>query len=282
MRAGEQRDPGADVGAAEHGRARARSPSMRGDRAVVLLGEDLGGRQQRRLTARVDHREHRPQRHDGLAGADLALQQPVHGVAQRQVGGDLAPTSCCPSVSRNGSRASKLGEHARRPRGARGGRQRGRAARRLASTVCSRNASSQRSRSCARVDLRPGLAAGARRAARRQAEQPVRGAHALGQRVRAARPSMVEDDADRPLRSPRTATLARPGRSGSARRRTSPRPRGRPRRQQLALGVRRAGATRLNAVTFPANSPTPARLSSLSIRHGCLKKNERQLCPCRR
>ncbi len=56
-----------------------------GDRAVVLLREHLGRREKCRLTSGVDDAEHRAQRDDGLAGADLALQQPVHRVARREV-----------------------------------------------------------------------------------------------------------------------------------------------------------------------------------------------------
>ena len=66
----------------------------RGDRAVVLLGEHLGRREQRGLAAGVDHAQHRPQRDQGLAGADLALEQPVHRVRLGEVvldlGADLA------------------------------------------------------------------------------------------------------------------------------------------------------------------------------------------------
>ena len=76
--------PGGVVGAAEHP-ARGEVAEHRGDRAVVLLGEHLGRRQQRGLAAGVDDPQHRPQRHDRLAGADLALQQPVHRVAGREV-----------------------------------------------------------------------------------------------------------------------------------------------------------------------------------------------------
>ena len=55
--------------------------------------------------------QHRPQRDHGLARADLALQQPVHRVARREVGGRAAPpTSRCPSVSVNGSRASNAAQ----------------------------------------------------------------------------------------------------------------------------------------------------------------------------
>lgn len=57
---------------------------------MVLLGENLGRGEHRRLAARVHHREHRAQRHHRLAGADLALKEAVHGVLGRQVVEDLA------------------------------------------------------------------------------------------------------------------------------------------------------------------------------------------------
>ena len=51
--------------------------------AVVLRGQDLRRREQRGLAPGVDGGEHGAQRDDGLAGADLALQQSVHrGVAR--------------------------------------------------------------------------------------------------------------------------------------------------------------------------------------------------------
>ena len=58
---------------------------MARDRAVVLLGEHLGRRQQHRLAAGVDDPEHGPQRDEGLAGADLALQETVHRVVAGQL-----------------------------------------------------------------------------------------------------------------------------------------------------------------------------------------------------
>jgi hypothetical protein len=61
--AGEQHDAEADLVA------------KRFQRLVVLAGEDFGGRHQRRLRAALGHRRHRHQRDDGLAGADIALQQ---------------------------------------------------------------------------------------------------------------------------------------------------------------------------------------------------------------
>ena len=54
----------------------------------MLLREHLGGSEQRGLPAGVDDLEHGPDRDHGLARADLALQQPVHGVIAGQVRGD--------------------------------------------------------------------------------------------------------------------------------------------------------------------------------------------------
>ncbi len=56
------------------------------DRASVLRGQHLGRGQQRGLPAHVDDLQHRPQRHDRLARAHLALQQPVHRVRGREFG----------------------------------------------------------------------------------------------------------------------------------------------------------------------------------------------------
>ena len=55
----------------------------------MLLGEHLGRREQRRLAARVDDAQHRAQRDERLAGADLALEQPVHRVRLGEVELDL-------------------------------------------------------------------------------------------------------------------------------------------------------------------------------------------------
>ncbi len=87
-RPGEQRHPGAQVRAPEQS-ALGEVAHHLDDRPVVLLGQHLGGREQHRLPTRVGHGQHGPQRHEGLPGADLALEQPVHGVVGRQVGGDL-------------------------------------------------------------------------------------------------------------------------------------------------------------------------------------------------
>lgn len=55
----------------------------------MLLGEHLGGREHGRLPAAVHDGEHRPQRDQGLARADLSLEEAVHGVFGGQVVEDL-------------------------------------------------------------------------------------------------------------------------------------------------------------------------------------------------
>ena len=80
------RVPSAD---SEDGAALGELAEHRHDRAVVLLREHLGRCQQRRLAAGVDDAQHRPERDQRLAGADLALEQPVHRVRLGEVVGDL-------------------------------------------------------------------------------------------------------------------------------------------------------------------------------------------------
>ena len=57
--------------------------------AEVLLGEDRGRDQDRHLAAVLHRLERRPQRHLGLAVADVAADQPVHRAAAQHVGLDL-------------------------------------------------------------------------------------------------------------------------------------------------------------------------------------------------
>ena len=59
------------------------------DREEVLLGEHLGRRHQRALPARLDGAQQRRERDDGLAGADVALEQPLHRGRPRQIAVDL-------------------------------------------------------------------------------------------------------------------------------------------------------------------------------------------------
>jgi hypothetical protein len=75
----------------------ASGPEHRAQRAGVLLGEHLGRGQQRGLAAAVDDLQHRPQRHEGLAGADLALQEAVHRARLAQLRASVRPTSAWPA-----------------------------------------------------------------------------------------------------------------------------------------------------------------------------------------
>ena len=61
----------------------------RRNRRVVLAREKFGRRHQRRLPAGFDHGGGSKQRHHGLAGADVALQQPQHALRLAKVGGDV-------------------------------------------------------------------------------------------------------------------------------------------------------------------------------------------------
>ena len=67
------------VGAArQQVHAEARRGQLPRQRGVVLLGEDLGGRQHRHLEAVLHRHDRRQQRHDRLARPHVALEQPVH------------------------------------------------------------------------------------------------------------------------------------------------------------------------------------------------------------
>ena len=55
----------------------------------MLAGEDLGRGHQRGLAAGLDGGQHGEEGDQGLAGADVALEQAVHPVGRRHVGGDL-------------------------------------------------------------------------------------------------------------------------------------------------------------------------------------------------
>ena len=73
-------------------------------RGEVLLGERLGRRHQRRLRAVLDRAQHRVERDDGLARADLAHQQPLHRPAGREVARRSRPSRAAWSpVGVNGS-----------------------------------------------------------------------------------------------------------------------------------------------------------------------------------
>ena len=57
---------------------------------VVLLGQDLRGGHERGLVAVLERDDHREQRDHRLAGAHVALDQPVHGMRRLHVVRDLA------------------------------------------------------------------------------------------------------------------------------------------------------------------------------------------------
>ena len=56
---------------------------------MVLTGENLGWRHQRRLAAALDRGQHRDQRDDRLAAADIPLEQPHHAPRLRHFRRDL-------------------------------------------------------------------------------------------------------------------------------------------------------------------------------------------------
>ena len=216
LRPGEQGDPGADVGAAEQP-ALGERPEHRGDRAVVLLREHLGRREQRGLAAGVDDGEHRPQRHDGLAGADLALEQPVHRVLAGQVGRDRRATSSLPVGERERQPRVERREQpvgARPPAAVAGSAMT--SARRWARTVCSTNASSKRSRRrAARTSSRVSGRCDQPQRVRRGPCSPRRSRTLGRQRVGAGRvvgERDVERDPRRPCSAARTAAWRSPGR----------------------------------------------------------------------
>ena len=72
------------------GSGTARSASELADGHQVLLGENLGGRHQGALVARLHGGQQRGHGDDGLARPDVALEQAVHRARRRQVGVDLA------------------------------------------------------------------------------------------------------------------------------------------------------------------------------------------------
>ena len=240
-------------------------------RAGVLRGEHLGRGEQRGLAAGVDHLQHRPQRHDGLAGADLALQQPVHRVLGGQLRGRArSPTSRCPSVSANGSRGVERGQQAVRAPAARAlpGRLAA-ASRRCASsdlqhaaprpTSAASLAASSRAAVGRPVDVAQGRVAGRRR--------PCRARSVGRQRVGRRRPAWSRASphaaGDRPVGDRRGRRVDRDQRAGEL---LDRRPARRPRRAAGSPGCVSCRLP-LKTVTLPANSPCrPTASSALAPR----------------
>ena len=77
------------------------------DRREVLFGERLGRRHQRRLAAVLDRAQHRVQRDDRLAAADLAHQQALHRARRR------ASSASISAIARAGRRSARTAGRAR-------------------------------------------------------------------------------------------------------------------------------------------------------------------------
>ena len=82
--AGQQHNLSAPRVTGQHARLR-KLPKHGRDAGEVLLRQRLGGRQQHRLPATVDHSGHGQQRHQRLSCSDFTVQQPLHGRRGRQV-----------------------------------------------------------------------------------------------------------------------------------------------------------------------------------------------------
>ncbi len=96
------------VAAGEDVEADAGGLGERCQREEMLAGEDLGRRHHRGLASGLDRGEHGEEGDQGLAGADVALQQAVHPVGRGHVGSDLGDGAGLRACGRIGER----GEHA--------------------------------------------------------------------------------------------------------------------------------------------------------------------------
>ena len=122
--------------------ARRSGSSQARELAVVLLGEDFGRRHDRDLIAVLDRLQRGERGDDGLAAADVALQQALHRVGALR---DRARISRMHALLRARQRERQRARAARRvsvpsPGSARRARARARAAMRLASTAAARAA----------------------------------------------------------------------------------------------------------------------------------------------
>ena len=77
LRAGEENDTRRSIRTAEHSRLSQRSQE-RPHGALMLRRKHFSWREQGRLTARIDHAQHRPQRDHRFAGAHVTLQEAQH------------------------------------------------------------------------------------------------------------------------------------------------------------------------------------------------------------
>ena len=74
----------------------------------MLARQDFGRRHQRRLAAAFDHGRGGEQRHHGLAGADVALQQPQHAFGLGEIGDDVGDRARLRRRQRIGQRLDQL------------------------------------------------------------------------------------------------------------------------------------------------------------------------------
>ncbi len=86
----------------------ARGLGQRRNALEVLPREDFGRRHDRRLMAGFDHVRGRQQRHDGLARAHVALQQPQHARPGSQIAGDFLDRLALRACEREGQRSLDL------------------------------------------------------------------------------------------------------------------------------------------------------------------------------
>ena len=80
----------------------------RRDGGKVLARQDFGRRHQRRLPSAFDHGGGGKQRHHGLAGADVTLQQAQHPLGLGEIAGDVLDRARLRGRERVGQRIDQL------------------------------------------------------------------------------------------------------------------------------------------------------------------------------
>ena len=74
------------------------------DGGKMLPRQNLGRRHERRLAAGLDHMRGGKERHHGLAGTDVALEEAKHAFRLRQIGDDVGDRACLRRGQRIGQR----------------------------------------------------------------------------------------------------------------------------------------------------------------------------------
>ncbi len=105
------------VAPGQHGEAQAGRFGERRDAGVVLASQDLGRGHQGGLAPGFDHAGGREQRHDRLAGTDVALEQPQHAARRRHIGPDLVERPLLASGQRRTGAPLRSGRRCGRRRG---------------------------------------------------------------------------------------------------------------------------------------------------------------------